>query len=113
MNDADRLEYLKEIRYSLQDPEKTTPADPLIDQRVKDSEQDRGLKKKYAHWFIGILIVQLFIMNLVFICVGFGWLNFSSWSLNLYTGGTLAEVFGIVLVITKNLFPAYKYSLRN
>ena len=109
MTDTDRQGFLKEILRSLQDPAKTTPVHPLIDQKVKDFEQDRGLKKKYAHWFVWILIGQLVVMNVVFICVGLGWLKFPGWSLNLYTGGTLAEVFGIVLVITKNLFPAHKF----
>ena len=39
----------EEIRQSLLDSNKITPASPLEDERVKDSEQDRDLKKKYAH----------------------------------------------------------------
>ena len=44
-------------------------------------------------------------MNIVFFGVGLEWLKFEEWSLNLYMAGTLAEVFGVILVITKNLFP--------
>ncbi len=43
-------------------------------------------------------------MNIVFICVGANYLNYEDYALHLYMGGTLAEVFGIVLVITKYLF---------
>lgn len=93
------------IKTNLQDKNKTTPTDPLIREKVEDSKADRELKKFYANWFIKILIVQLLIMNLLFFCVGFQWLTFDEWSLNLYMGGTLAEVFGVILVITKNLFP--------
>lgn len=99
----------EEIHQSLRDPSKTTPASPLEGERVKDSEQDRDLKRKYAHQFMWVLIVQLFIMNVIFIVDGTGMLRFDIWTLNLYTGGTLAEVFGIVLVITKNLFPSRKF----
>lgn len=93
------------IKSSLQDKSKTTPTDPLISEKVEDSKADRELKKSYASWFIKILIGQLVVMNILFFCVGFKWLSFDEWSLNLYMGGTLAEVFGVILVITKNLFP--------
>ncbi|MBB1333820.1 MULTISPECIES: hypothetical protein [unclassified Pseudoalteromonas] len=93
------------IKASLQDKSKTTPTDPLVSEKVEDSKADRELKKSYANWFIKILIGQLIVMNIVFFCVGFGWLAFDEWSLNLYMGSTLAEVFGVILVITKNLFP--------
>ncbi len=109
MIDEDRKRLSAEIHHSLQDPTKTTTVHPLLEQKIRDSEQDRSLKKKYAYWFVKILICQLIIMNLVFICVGVGKLHFETWSLNLYTSGTLAEVFGIVLVITKNLFPSRKF----
>ncbi|MCG7563738.1 MULTISPECIES: hypothetical protein [unclassified Pseudoalteromonas] len=84
---------------------KFTNVDPMQVQKVKDAESDRGLKQKYAWWFIGILVVQLFIMNLVLVLVGMDKLHFEEWTLNLYMAGTLAEVFGVILVITKNLFP--------
>lgn len=44
-------------------------------------------------------------MNAVFIGVGIGCISYDEPSyLNLYMGGTLAEVFGVVLVITRYLF---------
>ncbi|MBO9490351.1 hypothetical protein J7384_08260 [Endozoicomonas sp. G2_1] len=93
------------IKASLQDKSKTSATDLLVNERVEDSKADRELKKSYARWFVYILIGQLIVMNIAFFCVGFGWLSFDEWSLNLYMGGTLAEVFGVILVITKNLFP--------
>ncbi len=73
--------------------------------RPLDSAQCPSVIAPYASWFIGILIGQLLLMNVTFFCVGLGFLAFSQWSLNLYMGGTLAEVFGVILIITKNLFP--------
>ncbi|WKE66259.1 hypothetical protein PVT67_03140 [Gallaecimonas kandeliae] len=98
-------EELKKIKANLQDKSLTSPTHPMLNQQVLDAEADRKLKKSYANWFIGILICQLIMMNITFFCVGLGKLKFSEWSLNLYMGGTLAEVFGVILVITKNLFP--------
>ncbi len=77
----------------------------MLAEKVADSQADRELKKTYAFWFLWILIGQLIIMNGIFIAVGFGLLQFEEWPLNLYMGGTLAEVFGVIFVITKNLFP--------
>lgn len=81
------------------------PEDPLLQQTINDKTQDRVLKKLYGQWFIGILIGQLVVMNLVFIGAGLKWIEYSQWQLDLYMTGTLLEVFGIVLIITKNLFP--------
>jgi hypothetical protein len=69
-----------------------------------DLRQDTKLKRLYAYWFIGILAVQLLLMNGVFVAVGIGCLKFSEPVLQMYMAGTLAEVFGVVYVITRYLF---------
>ena len=99
---------LDQIKVAIKDKSKTSPADPLTVEKIENSKSDRELKKSYAKWFIWILVGQLVVMNLVFISVGLKWLEFDEWSLNLYMGGTLAEVFGVILVITMNLFPNKK-----
>lgn len=44
-------------------------------------------------------------MNAIFVATGIGCLRFQDPThLNLFMGGTLAEVFGVVLVITRYLF---------
>lgn len=70
----------------------------------KDKQTDTKLKKKFANWFIGILIGQLSIMNIIFFSTGIGWLKFSDYTINLYMTGTLIEIFGIVLVMVKYLY---------
>ena len=70
----------------------------------QDFEAEIQLKKTYGKWFLIILACQLLIMNGVFIADGLGWLNFKDLTLQLYMGGTLTEVFGLVLVVTKYLF---------
>ena len=74
-------------------------------QKINDLESDRKLKQSYAGKFYILLVAQLALMNLIFIAFGLGWLLFDKWSLNLFVGGTLLEIFAVVLVITKNLFP--------
>ncbi|HDS5126335.1 TPA: hypothetical protein QHW48_003044 [Escherichia coli] len=70
----------------------------------KDFEAEIALKKRYVKWFLIILAFQLLIMNGVFIADGAGKLEFEDLTLQLYMGGTLTEVFGLVLVVTKYLF---------
>lgn len=79
--------------------------DPLTEQDVHDRRSDRGLKKLYACCFIVILVLQLLFMNVIFCLAGAGVLTFDANSLRIFMAGTLAEVFGVVFVITKNLFP--------
>ncbi|WON77015.1 hypothetical protein [Serratia sp. UGAL515B_01] len=76
--------------------------------KTKDLKTDIKLKKLFAKWFIGILIGQLFVMNGIFIFIGAGLLHFSDFVINLFMGGTLAEVFGIVLVMARYLFSKHE-----
>ena len=105
---SDQIELIKKflpkIEKSLQS-EKTEELNLLQRQEIKERETDLALKKKYANWFIGILMGQLLIMNIIFVFTGLEYLNFDKWVLQLYMGGTLAEVFGVVYIITKHLFP--------
>ena len=95
------------VRASLAEPSahELTKLDDMHQAAVDDRKTDTKLKKIYAYWFIGILIGQLLLMNAVFAAVGLKWLEFADPShLNLFMGGTLSEVFGVVLVITRYLF---------
>lgn len=95
------------IKSALANPEahEITRLDPLTEAKVDDQKTDTRLKELYAKRFIWILAAQLVVMNSVFILVGLDILSFKEPSyLNLFMGGTLAEVFGVVLVITRYLF---------
>jgi hypothetical protein len=99
---------LKALKKAEQDPsaEISTmpPMDPEKQAVVEDKRADTELKRFYAYRFIWILIGQLVVLNLVFIAIGLGFLKYSDFVINLFLGGTLLEVFGVVLVITKYLF---------
>lgn len=73
-------------------------------EEIEDIKSDRTLRERYAHWFIWILLVQLAVMNVVLILDGLGILYYVPTTLHFYMTGTLAEVFGVVLVITRYLF---------
>ena len=81
------------------------PVDPMTQADLDDRKTDRTLKSTYAIWFIYILIGQLLLMNVIVFLAGLKVLVYEEWVLNLFMSGTLAEVFLIVMVITKNLFP--------
>lgn len=79
--------------------------DPEKQARVNDFKVNTELKIKYAYWFVLILICQLLTMNAIFIMVGRKILQFDDPKyLQIYMGGTMAEVFGVVFVITRYLF---------
>ncbi len=67
-------------------------------------EADNSLKKQYGVWLIIILAIQLAVMNIIFVLVGLGCLQFEESVLQLFIAGTLTEVFGLVAVVTHYLF---------
>ncbi len=71
-------------------------------------QEDISLKKRYGNGLLIALAIQLLIMNGIFFCVGFSWLKYEQWALHLYVSGTLIEIFALVLVVTKYLFPPSK-----
>jgi hypothetical protein len=73
-------------------------------QDINDKQVDTELKRLYAKRFIWICVGLLASMNAVFFLKGFGKVQYEEGDLQLFVAGTLGEVFGIVLVITKYLF---------
>lgn len=73
--------------------------------RNQSAREDITLKKRYGNGLLIALAIQLVIMNAIFAAVGFTWLKYEQWALHLYVTGTLIEIFALVLVVTKYLFP--------
>jgi hypothetical protein len=81
--------------------------DGLLFLREKEQAQDRELKLSYATWLRRSLASQLLIADVVFIV--YAWAG-KHWSLepaviNVWLGATVLQVVGVVLVITRHLFP--------
>lgn len=73
--------------------------------KLNNYNTDITLKLVYAIGFILILIGQLYFMNYIFYLVGIGGLEYKGPDdLKIFMSGTLAEVFGVVFVITRYLF---------
>jgi hypothetical protein len=65
-----------------------------------DMGRDSDLKSTFSNYFLWALAFQLLVMNLVFVAVGVGCIEYEPSHLHLYMAGTLAEVFGVIFVIT-------------
>jgi hypothetical protein len=88
-------------------PREITELPPESRLHRQDLAQDIELKKRYAYWLLGAMLLQLMIANGVFVVyawVGRDW-DLSPAVINIWLGATLAEVVGIVLVVTRYLFP--------
>lgn len=78
--------------------------DKIVELFKDEIECDNSLKSKYAVILIKILIVQLFILNILFLLNGLGILKYSDTTFNIFISGGIAEVFVLVRVIVKYLF---------
>ena len=81
--------------------------DPYEQPNVRDLEQDIELKKTYATTLLVAMLGQLAIADAVFIAyawAGVHW-HLTATVINVWLVGTLVEVIGVVLVVTRYLFP--------
>jgi hypothetical protein len=74
----------------------------------QDLQQDIRLKKFYAYLLPAVLAAQLAISD--FLVIGYaewgvGW-ELDPWVLNVWIAATVVQVIGIVVIVTKYLFPA-------
>jgi hypothetical protein len=73
----------------------------------KERQQDRQLKLSYATWLLRLLAAQLVVADLVFIVyawAGRGW-DLQPPVIEVWLGATVVQVVGVVLVVTRHLFP--------
>lgn len=89
--------------------------DPHEDRRKELENEGRAsdnkLKTMYAKWLLGAMMFQLLVANGIFIGYGFGvdW-NVQAAVMNTWLAATVVEVIGVVLVVTRYLFPNEKPS---
>lgn len=76
---------------------------------IRGALDDLELRKRYAKWLLIGLGVELFWVNVIFLayCEGNNW-DVPANVIQLFLGSTVLQVFGVVLVITKYLFPVRK-----
>lgn len=79
---------------------------PNLTQDEEDQKKDRELRAKFMLWMTLVLVFQLTFVNGTILGLAIpGIIKVEEWTLRLWIGGTLLEVFGIVLVIAQYLFP--------
>jgi hypothetical protein len=87
--------------------EERSPIDRLDETRAEDYAQDVRLKGKYAGWFLWVMLAQLGIADLGFFLyawMGVAW-NVTPRVIEFWLSATVIEIVGIVLVVTRYLFP--------
>lgn len=78
-----------------------------IELKGKAAEQEYDLRRMYAKGILWLLRIEILIANAVFIV--FAWAG-ENWNLktaviDVWLGATVVQVVGIVLVVTRHLFP--------
>ncbi len=76
----------------------------VINTFIKNADEDRKLKHKYAMWLMRVFCIQLLVYNSVFILVGTGILHFESTTLNIFITGGVVEVIALIKIIVSYLF---------
>ncbi|HXS47250.1 MAG TPA: hypothetical protein VN756_07285 [Solirubrobacterales bacterium] len=78
-----------------------------IELRRRFAEQEYELRRTYARWIIVLLGAQFLLADAVF--VAFAWAgkhwDLSTAVIDAWLAATVIQVVGIVLVVTRNLFP--------
>lgn len=62
------------------------------------------LRRLYGVLFLILLVFQVVITNAVFFLIGFGLMELDDTTLQLYVGSTIAQIFSLVLCVTKSIF---------
>ena len=67
---------------------------------------DLGLRRLYAKWLLIAMGAQLAVVDVIFLayCVGNDW-NVPTSAIDIFMGSTIVQVFSVVVVITRYLFP--------
>lgn len=102
MTDSERDKLRAAIKEALTSP--APPFSDLVEQEVKDKKAERKLRERFANDWFWVAIVQLIVVNLVFIAWAY-YRGMDVWTLRAFLGATILEVFGILWVVTRYLFP--------
>jgi amino acid permease len=75
------------------------------DEEIARLAQERELQLKYGRWFLIIVAIQLCVMNIIVILIGLKVLSIDNATVRVFVSGTLLQIFGVVYIISKHLFP--------
>ncbi|WP_142907544.1 hypothetical protein [Klebsiella variicola] len=66
------------------------------------------IKDLYAITLLIVMIVQVVVVNAVFVCVGFGLLGLSDEALAIFAGCSMPHICGLVYCVIQSVFRAKK-----
>ncbi len=75
--------------------------------------QDRKMREKYARWRMVLMSAQMVVINIVFILIGCGLLDFEEWTANTFIMAVFSEIAALVVIIVKFLFTRPDDTLLN
>jgi len=78
----------------------------IINAWKQQQDQDRKMRKMYANWLMVAMSGQIVGINVIFILIGCGLLEFQQWTTNTFVMSVFAEVSAMALLVVKYLFPA-------
>jgi hypothetical protein len=97
-----------EIKQALQTAREATELPPHLQNLAEQNQaQEIQLRRFYATWLLRGLGAELLIANGVFVAyawAGRNW-NIDSTVISIWLGQTVVQVVGIVMVVTRHLFP--------
>jgi hypothetical protein len=100
-------EQLEEVLTALDASSEVTALPVFYEEERQERVQDIGLKRVYAWGLLGLLAVQILIVDGVlglYAWKGVSW-DVDPLIVDVWLGGTVIEVIAIVLVVTQHLFP--------
>jgi hypothetical protein len=78
----------------------------IINAWKQQQDQDRKMRKMYATWLMVAMSGQIAGIYVIFILIGFGFLEYQQWTMNTFIMSVFAEVGAMVLLVVKYLFPS-------
>ena len=84
-----------------------------LDEPTRDHRRDRGLKTIYAVGILAMTLFEITIVNVLF----WTYLHQNKWVasasvINVWLGASVIQVFGVILVVTRHLFPTPRATAR-
>lgn len=68
-------------------------------------QEERRLRKKVAWTILVTLLIQIFLINLSFFLIGFGWMEVEQWLATSFILAVFVEIISLTLIVLKYLFP--------
>jgi hypothetical protein len=76
----------------------------IVNAWKRQQDEERQLRKDYAQKLIVAMIAQSIFVNVVFFCIGRGWLSYEPWTAKIFIMAVFAQIASMVFFILRYLF---------